>query len=482
MRQRREVQQTTTGSQPRVAAWWLATAAVFAAWMLASRFVPDTGPRHAHASGDLASTSPSSSPATAPARPTPSLAQLIGLEQLRERLGDAIPTGKGILAGHVEGSTGDYLPDLKTPEFAALKVVTQSGPSKVNGHAHATARLIYGSSGLAPGIPAVHFFSTEDFLGARVLRVGGPQAPTASTIRLFSHSWIGPAGRYADHVLRRIDGLIDDEDVVMAVGVDNGANKPVPAMLASSYNAIAVGQIDGKSSGGFTTSEGAGRCKPDLVAPGSLTSFATPVVAAMAARLLEVADARPDMDDVRKAPLIKAVLLAGAQKPPGWKPLEGRPLDDHLGAGLVRIDRSYDILVAGRQGPGAVTPAGGWDFRSMRPADRAAVYVFELTQPVAELSIVVAWNRRILGTVGDAHRGLYYWLDMPRLANMDLALVRVDEKGGAVVASSVSKVDNVEHIHVANLPPGQYRFGVKRSDTQDESWSFAIAWRAGPTD
>ena len=106
-----------------------------------------------------------------------------------------------------------------------------------------------------------------------------------SPARLYTHSWIAPATAGYEDILRRIDYLADVRGVVMVVGVNNGAGNPVPPLLASAYNTISVGQWDGHSSGGYTTVEGAGRCKPEIVAPGGLTSFATPVVAAVVARL-----------------------------------------------------------------------------------------------------------------------------------------------------------------------------------------------------
>src|SRR5690606_1735666 len=122
------------------------------------------------------------------------------------------------------------------------------------------------------------------------------EPPVDDGIRLFNHSWIGGASSAAPHILRRIDWVIDERDAIMCVGVNNERTSAVPVLLASSYNAIAVGTArgNGNSSGGYTTYEGVGRCKPDLVGPRGLTSFATPSVTACCAILMERAAGADD--------------------------------------------------------------------------------------------------------------------------------------------------------------------------------------------
>src|SRR5699024_10188492 len=126
------------------------------------------------------------------------------------------------------------------------------------------------------------------------LRVNSDQPPEDDLPRVFNHSWIGSPPQGAELVLRRVDYQIDQRDVIMCVGVNNGRGSAVPPMLASAYNVIAVGAADGDSSGGFTTVEVAGRSKPDVVAPAGTTSVATPIVTACVARLVEAAENVPE--------------------------------------------------------------------------------------------------------------------------------------------------------------------------------------------
>jgi hypothetical protein len=235
----------------------------------------------------------------------------------------------------------------------------------------------------------------------------------------------------------------------------------------------------GASSGGYTQVEMEGRCKPDLVAPHGLTSFSTPMVAAIAGRMLELADGHPHAEAARHAEVIKAVLMAGAEKPDGWKPAEGRPLDEHLGAGTVRADNSYGILAAPRQEPGDVK-ALGWDFRPL-DTERFATYRVRIDEAVGPACITLVWHRRVIGrTIVDPDTGKGVWHNGARVADFDLRFARAAGEGDpGILARSTSEIDNVEHIWFDRLTPGQYVFQVSRKDSNDELWDYAVAWRFG---
>lgn len=415
------------------------------------------------------------------------LRESIGVLRLKQQAGSATPTGRGIPAGHVEGQWGEYLPNTGDPTLRGVGFVPRSGPSAGNVHTTFTAKVIYGRNGLAPGIDEVYCYAANHWLGAGGLRTGTSQPPNADGRRLFSHSWIGESDRSAIDALRRVDYLVDREDVLIVAGVDNGAHSRVPALLASAYNAIAVGVADGTSSGGYTRVEGNGRCKPEIVAPTSTTSGATPVVAAMVARLLEAAGRRGDVPAAQHAEVIKAVLLAGAVKPRNWSPEPGKPLDEHLGAGIVRVDRSYKVLMTGPSEPDATGGMRGWAFDSLRPGGKRA-YDLEFAAAVDDLSLVLVWHRRIDGRrATHLLTGHPVWLNTPRLANFDLRLTRVDatDRGVGDEAltpqlhlESSSAIDNVEHVFARHLPAGRWRIEVDRRDGLEEEWDYAVAWFA----
>jgi len=453
------------------------------------------------------------SPPVIPAKPKPpSLHFLLGIHNARARLGKQVPTGKGITVGHVEAGPGRYMPDIKDPRFKGVTLVKRSGASKVSNHATATARVIYGLPGLAPGIDVVHCYDSRDWMTEGYLNAGSTTPPIVGPIRVFTHSWVSDSPGAAD-VLRRVDWVIDTQDTVICVGVNNGKATPVPYLLSTAYNVIAVGTAEGNgnSSGGYTRIETPGRCKPDIVGPRGLTSFTTPAVAAVAARLLQAADEMTDhAHRAGKAELIKAVLLTGAVKPRAWQPKPGKPLDEHLGAGVVNFDHSIQVLQAGPADPGRLPRRMGWDFREISPKQTLA-YTFQLSAPMGETSITLVWHRRITslspaihtaisqggenageesaavdesvenagGASGEISGGGGDWLGLPRTTDLDLHLFYIDDLGDEhALAVSDSRVDNVEHLYLKGLEPGRYRLEVTRhASVYEEPWDYALAWR-----
>jgi hypothetical protein len=410
------------------------------------------------------------------AGPTP-IREVIGLDRLEQRLGARTPTGKGIVVGHVEGAVGDYMPNVASERFTGVDFTANNGDSKANGHTDATATIIYGPGGLAPGVTEVQVFAANPWMQDSLLGVGTNRRPTDTHIRLFNHSWVGGTDTAATReALRRVDELVDAHDVIVVCGVNNGRETEVPALLSSAYNAIAVGQVAGQNSGGYTRMEVAGRGKPDIIAPHGKTSFSTPIVTAVIARLLQAADTMQDTDAAR-AEVIKAVLLAGATKPRGWTQAEGHPLDSHFGAGTVRIDRSYDILAADTVQPGKVNQRAGWSFTTVQSGDDQ-VYTFDVPGDMGAASFMLVWHRRITAIpTRDRRTGAALSMSLPRMANFDLRLVHTDDQGKASdVAVSTSKVDNVEHIFLPALPHGRYELHVTRLDESDEAWDAAMAF------
>ncbi|MCC7205015.1 MAG: hypothetical protein IT441_08030 [Phycisphaeraceae bacterium] len=437
------------------------------------------GPRLAGAADRPAATQPS--PASQPARRA-STRQLIGLTDLTRRIGGAkTPIGRDITTQHVEGPLGSYLPDINLPQFQFVGFRPMSGPSQTSGHGTSTARLLYGRRALLPAVSDVACYASEDWIKDGYLRAGSPEPPRNDGRRLQNHSWIGMVGPRAADVLRRIDYVVDQQDVVVVAGVNNGPNSSVPDLLASAYNVIAVGSDTGNSSGGYTRVDTPGRCKPDLVAPGGQTSYTTPVVTAVAGRLLEVADKMADAaPNARKPAVIRAVLLAGAEKMPGWHTEPGHPLDSHLGAGRVRIDHSYLILSRGPADPGRVTTPFGWDYQPIMP-DGQQDYDFQLTRTADEWSVILTWNRKVVGgQIEDPILLRPRWNNSAYVADLDLILYTLDDQGRETqLAVSNSKLDNVEHLYLKNIPAGHYRLRVRRVDPINAvpACPYALAWR-----
>ena len=138
----------------------------------------------------------------APATAQVSLRDQIGWNEANERLGREMPTGAGIAFGHVEGNAGEYRPNLSGPAYDAVAFSLRSGDSEPSAHATATAKIIYGSRGLAPGVEVVHVMTSQDFLTEALLRsnttappMRAEEEPTPFPARVYTHSWIGDPAR-----------------------------------------------------------------------------------------------------------------------------------------------------------------------------------------------------------------------------------------------------------------------------------------------
>lgn len=401
---------------------------------------------------------------------------MMAMPRAKNAWGPALPTGAGVVALHVEGRPDAYAPDLDNPALLGVNFELHDGPSPPNPHATTTARTIYGPRGAAPGIRTVHWMTVARWMTRGYLRTGTADPPDqlSPPPRIMTHSWIA-GGQTPNNaaVLRRLDFVIDRDDVLCFVGVNNNRNTAVPELLGSAHNALAIGRADGQHSTGYTTFEDAGRCKPDMVAPGPTTSEATPMAAAIGARLIEFAG-RNDHNGDERAETLKAVLLAGAWQPEKWAPEPGKPLDAVYGAGVVDLDRSLRILDAGPTPPGETAARYGWWFGALDPSAPLATWRFFNPEPAGEARMTLTWHRRIggPGLIGAA------------TANFDLRLTRTHDAQGRPldtpepVATSASEVDNVEHLSVDGLPAGGYRVLVQRqADRNPVPWDYALAWR-----
>ena len=425
----------------------------------------------------------------------------IGYFDLAARLGEDLPTGAGVVVVQTEALDPGYSPNQGDPRFNGIDFIERSGSTASSVHASRVGFALYGNEdGVAPGIPTVNLFEVNDFIGSGHLRYGSSSLPDnpPGGARIFNHSWIASGGTSADiNLLRRADFAANTFKTLWVVGVNNGAGSASPPLLAGMHHGISVGRADGDHAESDTGpgTEQQGRMKPELVAPGDFTSFATPVVAGCAALLYETHDVTPELSGTSIADLpqvIKAVLLAGASRNEDWTnapaskgPQRGstsRPIDEVYGAGLVDIDRAHAIYT-GLEQPGAadnnpvVTMSGpGWDFESMSNGE-VLWHRFSIDEIAEEIGILVTWNRIVASNFATATH-----------PNLDLELLRivdgvpesmVGSDAGVFASGNVrsnSVVDNVELIHVRGLAPGDYAVRLSRVDGNSVSTRAVIAW------
>jgi hypothetical protein len=288
------------------------------------------------------------------------------------------------------------------------------------------------------------------------------------------------------------DTYMANTGILFCSAVGNGGP---PSAAATAYNGLGVGcyGLDANSSTGPTLDNG--RSKPDLVTPGVVTSFSTPYASGAAAVLLQSA-ARGDGGTNTAAAgdprTVKALLLNGALKPGDWTHTPPAPLDTRYGAGVLNLWYSWQQLTNGRQPlsvsqtvpAGADHPPGtpasliaaplGWDFQTITnpsPAEDVVnhYYFDNSASPAAALTLTatLAWNRGAGQT-----------------AINNLALFLYNSAGGNLVTNSVSAVDNVQHIYVPSLPPGQYDLQVVKYGSQTNSVTpsetYALAFQFYP--
>lgn len=455
----------------------------------------------------------------------------IGYTALAAELGAAKPTGSGVVAGQTEapiqsGTNYIYMPELGNAEFVGktLTDVSATNPAGQNsGHATAVAKQFYGSiTSIATAINAISVYNANTWLGSDYLRTpvsGAGQQPLSNAVRVWNHSWVGSAGAtYDPGVLRRLDWTIIRDEIVVAVGLQNGGSNP--ALLNSAYNAIGVGRSDaGHASGtpAVDTVYTAGRAKPDLVAPEYSTSLATPIVSSVAALLVETGHANPALStdpvsqsstnraggvirNAERAEVVKAALMAGAQRTTanvyGANITDYRVdaanqlangLDRRFGAGQVNVANSYHIIAAGEKNSLEDSAAGGglaglqgfdYDphFGGTNSSNTTGTYNLPVQAVNAEFRFALVWDLFVNG--GSAN----YFNSTSVLYNFDVYLYDVSNTASPVlVASSASTTENTENLYLTLTAGHAYQVQVKRAAAQAAvDWHYAAAWQLVP--
>ena len=366
-----------------------------------------------------------------------------------------------------------------------------------SGHADNVAGILFGNpGGVATNVVKVDNFDADFFFNNYIISNAEPVAD-AVVNQSFTFGNVTnvdpvPDGCISVDDQQALDTLYDNYAVAHGTlfisAVNNSGSVSPPG---TAYNSLGVGACGPGAASSIGPTVDNGRCKPDLVAPQSVTSFAAPQVAGAAALLLQAAmrgDGGAATNAAADPRTIKALLMNGAIKPPDWKPAGSAPLDARYGAGVLNVFNAWRQFAGGRQpftsaeqvaGGGNHPPAGvggavavlnGWDFNtntshSASPAqDGVNHYLFNATNGMGfTLTATLVWNRHLGKTA---------------INNLDLFLY--DCASGRLVASSTSRVDNVEHLFVPRLAPGRYDLQVWKagagavSDTETYALAFAF--------
>ncbi|MDF3057747.1 MAG: fibronectin [Rariglobus sp.] len=412
-----------------------------------------------------------------------------GHTRLQQTFTSGVPTG--VAGGITQAEAGDtggnnYLPDAANGAFTGKTITNKSTGSGTSGHATSVGGYFYGtSSSLIPATVAIDAYNANGWLNTDFLNFGLGSYPLVETRRVQNHSWISN-GSLSDgqvtHADLRLDYAINRDGFVSVVGVNNGTSTTLPGLMCQGYHTISVGLVNGQHSAGITAFDTPGRMKPDLVGFEGLTSFATPQVASAAGLVSEKlrnTSYSPALATADYPRLTKALLLAGAAKDPlaSWSRTDTtKPYDARYGAGALNVFLAYRILLAGNFSPSdtATVDSTGWsvDTALSQGNGTTRTYFFDIPAGSAStrFSAVLVWHRVIDNSLN------------PTVANLDLKLCAVADGTfdvGSVLDSSISTVDNVEHVYQASLAPGRYAVQVTR--TSGASTIYALAWRSSPT-
>ena len=458
----------------------------------------------------------------------------IGYTALQAEFGLSIPRGENISqVAQAEGALlldhdGDdqtdkikaWAPNPAHPQFTGKSIHDKSGsPGFYSGHATSVGSRFYGNTGsIAPGLKSIECFSADHWLGSGYLMGGLLLKPLISQSRVANHSWIGNTGARNPEMLRRLDWVINVDEYIQAVGPCRSKQ----SLLASSFNAIAVGQASGESGAGSIAVDSvynSGRTCPHLIAPFKTASAATPVVASTAAVLVELGHSHPGLStdpvtqsttnragntiyNAERSEVIKAVLMAGADRvthntviidgnTPNIVDYRVDPtnqtsngLDRRYGAGQINIYHSYKMIAAGEKNSKEDQPesAGiighhGFDydpsFGGIDGSNSTASYYFAVDSDFTRLWASLVWNIHIDAGSGTIFDGVATVIDL------DLILYDItNPEAPQLVAGSMDSRENTENIWNQLKKNKDYMLQVKPAPGQNEfKWDYALAWR-----
>lgn len=357
-----------------------------------------------------------------------------------------------------------------------------------SGHADAVASILYGQTGgVSTNIAHIDNYEATYFVWTVV------PGPVATSARVVNQSFTASTMQSSSDIY--YDNYSAQYGTLFISSAGDGLTVP-PVVLPPStcYNGIGVAAYHGASSVGPTPDNG--RAKPDITAPSDTTSYSAPLVTGAAAILLQAGlrgDGGADTNSAADARTLKALLLNGAIKPVDWVPPSPSPLDPRYGAGVLNVFNSYKQLAGGKHAyidsssvsttsphpptgaAGNVSSLSGWDFSSITntPLTTAVChYYFNLTNSAGNgrpftATVTLVWNRQFSQT------GIN-----------DLDLYLYDADSGNLVASSTSRVDNVEHIFITTLPSGRYDLQVLKNGgatiSPNETYALAFEFFAVP--
>jgi hypothetical protein len=433
-----------------------------------------------------------------------------------------LDTTQGFFAGKTIVHKGPalqtlYFRDGVTPFQVLSPSVLSVSTSQSSAHANTVGAYFFGTPpggftqrSVAPGINNIEVFDYQ-WNNSYFLDPGSP-APNISTnqSRVATHAY--GQGNSLENV-QRMDWLIETDDFVQVVGT------PAVSGHGNAFNTIAVAHTTAGTTAATQTLSGAtgtpyvaGRAKPDVTGPIGTVSDNTGAVGGLAALLISRGKANASLSNhsytarpgytVRSAEtseVVKAAIMAGALR--SISGTDGRwittyranvanqtvnGLDNRYGAGMMNAYNSYKIVdageynsfedgaSAGRQSTAGTIAQFGFDydpsFGGAGGTNAVATYTFQATA-AGEFDATLAWNVDVLGPTGQFNN----FDGTATLFNLDLTLT--DLTTNAVVASSLSTIDNTENLWTTLVAGHSYAMTATAVGTPF-NWDYGLAWRS----
>ncbi len=463
----------------------------------------------------------------------------IGLTQLQSIAPNI--NGTGVNVAQVEASVSSTTQNAFEPNPANLSTNTQftfidssgiaSGSynsADASWHAEYVASLFYGGAGagVAPDVSHVYVYAESYYYNTLYAGTAPINSSSGAAPSVVNQSFIYPGvtsstSAYLDQIW---DNYAAEYNTLFVTAIGDGqtTSTTTPSYVnapADMYNGIAVGAFTGIG-GTPSTWVGPtwdGRSAPDLIAPGSYTSYTAPLVSGSAALLIQAGNAdvggnatAAAATDIRT---VKALLLNGATKIQGWTNSytansgtytynattanATTPLDPRYGSGMVNVYNSYENLAGGEHSYSATTSSAISSFTSNTAAPAASFTGTAITA-------TSGWNLASITATSKSNAVENYDFNLPGTSvnSWDLTATLTWNKdyqanginhlmlfllnsSGQEVASSTSMLDNLQQINVnsalgmTTLAPGQYDLAVEMlggSNLISSSETYALAW------
>lgn len=406
----------------------------------------------------------------------------IGYTRLQSLASSELPTtlSQGYSQVEAMDAYSNFTPATSNSLFTGKTFTFKSGTSGTSDHATHVATNFYSTSSMLPGAAPVDLYYAGSWLATNYLYYSWYGTdPLTESRGVQNHSWVSSnSSPYNTEINCRLDYAINRDGFVCTVATDNNNTTTLPLLLCHSYHAICVGRDDGGHSAGFTTFDGTGRIKPDIVAPSAApeyaTSWDTPMVAGAAGLLVAKLEASPyNLSGANKPRVTKALLLATAVKDifPTWANTATRPLDLKYGAGRVNVNHAYLALRAGRATASNTTTYGmrGWAAESA-PASGSMTYYLNIPAgaPSTPFCAAITWHRVVSSPSWSSS-----------MAHLNLHLYNASGHTlGSLVTESLSAVDNVQLVYQPTLAPGNYALVVQNAS--GPTTTYGLAWHSLP--